>query len=502
MKSGLDLLSRFGARYRRCVQSASLLATATFAGCAVGPNFEPPKPPQVSGYSQQSQAEHTASTDLHGGAAQHFVKGLDIPGQWWRLFHSPELNTIIKSALNANPSLQVAQATLRQAKEQLYAGEGALFPTVNATASIAREKVSGAPLGSASAVPIFTLNTASLSVSYLFDVWGGTRRQIESLAAQAEFERFELEASYITLTSNVVAAAVQEASLRGQIAATEEVIRIERQELAALQRDFAIGATANTAVLAQTASLAQAQAQLPLLQKQLALIRHQLTAFLGRFPSEPVAETFNLDSLRLPETLPISLPSALVEQRPDIRASEALLNEASAQIGVATANMLPQITLSASYGSQSTRALFAPGSSIWNVGAGLAQPLFEGGRLLHERRAAIAAYDAAAAQYRDTVITAFQNVADVLRALESDADALAAQTTAERAAADSLAASRRQFRIGAISYLSLLTAEQAYQQARVGRVQAEATRFSDTAALFQALGGGWWNRKDIMDDTK
>lgn len=480
---------------------AALSATLV-AGCAVGPNFEKPGPPLVSGYSREPQPKETVASDVHGGEAQRFLEGLDIPGQWWTLFHSPSLNEIIKRALEANPSLQAAQATLREAKEEVYAGEGALFPTASASASTTREKISGAAFGVTNQLPIFTLNSASVSVSYLLDIWGGTRRQIELLTAQAEYERFELEASYLTLTANVVTAVVQEASLRAQIAATQEIIDIETQELAGLERQFAIGSAADTAVLAQAATLAQARAQLPPLRKQLAQTRDQLTAYLGRFPSEEPRETFDLASLQLPQTLPVSLPSKLVEQRPDIRASAAQLHAASAQVGIATANMLPQLTLSASYGSETIGTLFSPGSSVWNLGAGLTQPLFEGGKLLHQRRAAVAAFDAAAAQYRTTVVTAFQNVADALRALQSDADAVNAQAAAERAAADSLDASRRQFRTGAISYLSLLNAEQTYQQARITLVQAEASRYSDTAALFQAVGGGWWNRTDIGQDER
>jgi NodT family efflux transporter outer membrane factor (OMF) lipoprotein len=474
---------------------------ALLAGCAVGPNFKRPEPPPVIGYSREPQPLETVATDVHGGEAQRFVRGLDIPGQWWALFHSRPLNAIVEQAMKANPSLQAAEATLREAQEEVYAGEGALFPQVSASASTGREKISEAEFGtglSTPVIPAFNLNDASVSVSYLLDIWGGTRRQIESLAATAEFERFELEASYLTLTSNVVTAAVEEASLRGQIAATQQIIDIETQELAGLQRQFAIGAAADTAVLAQAATLAQARAQLPPLQKQLAQTRDQLTAFLGRFPSQELTQTFELASLHLPATLPVSLPSKLVEQRPDIRAAAAQLHEESALIGVATANLLPQVTLSASYGSESTAALFSPGSAIWSVAAGLTQPIFEGGTLLHRRRAAIAAFDAAAAQYRDTVVTAFQNVADALRALESDAKAVNAQAAAVRAAADSLAASRRQFHVGAISYLSLLTAEQTYQQGLISLVQAQASRFSDTAALFQALGGGWWHRADVM----
>jgi NodT family efflux transporter outer membrane factor (OMF) lipoprotein len=266
-----------------------------------------------------------------------------------------------------------------------------------------------------------------------------------------------------------------------------------------LQRQFAIGAASNVAVLAQAAALAQSRAQLPPLQKQLAQTRDQLTAFLGRLPSEELTETFDLASLQLPATLPVSLPSKLVEQRPDIRASESLLHEASAEVGVATANMLPQFTLNASYGNEGIGSPFGPGKSIWSLGAGLTQPLFEGGKLYYQRRAAIDALQTAAAQYRQTVVTAFQNVADALRALHSDADAVSAEAASVQAAAASLDSSRRQFHIGAISYLSLLTAEQTYQQARLSFVEAQASRFSDTVALFQALGGGWWHRQDVAE---
>ncbi|MBB5500914.1 efflux transporter outer membrane subunit [Paraburkholderia sp. MM5384-R2] len=482
----------------RSAACAALSAATLLGGCEVGPDFAPPGPPQVSGYTREPLPERTVASDVHGGEAQRFVQALDIPGQWWTLFHSAALNALVERALEANPSLQAAQATLREANEALYAAQGALFPTVSADISTAREKISGSPFGISTTVPVFRLNNASVSVTYLLDIWGGTRRQIESLAAQAEYERFELEASYLSLTSNVATAAVQEASLRAQIAATEEIVDIETQQLAGLKRQFAIGAVANAAVLAQAATLAQTRAQLPPLQKQLALTRNQLTAYLGRFPSDELVETFDLASLQLPDTLPVSLPSTLVEQRPDIRASKAQLHAASAEIGVATANMLPQLTLSAAYGSETNDALFSPGSAIWNLGAGLTQPLFEGGTLLHRRRAAIDAFDAAAAQYRNTVISAFQNVADALRALQSDADAVVAEAAAERAAADSLAVSQREFHVGAISYLALLDAQRTYQQARISLVQTQATRYSDTVALFQAVGGGWWNRSDVV----
>ncbi len=477
-----------------------LLAAASallLASCAVGPNFFAPSAPDVAGYVPGKQADATASADVAGGEAQRFVADKDIPGQWWALFRSPALDELIKEALKSNPTLDAAQASLRQAQENVAAQKGVLLPSITGNFSSTREKISGAAQNNSRFTSIFTFTSGSLNVSYGLDVFGGARRQLESVEAQAEFQRFQLEAAYLTLTSNVVAAAIQEASLRAQIAATQEIIGAETEQLSVLQRQFNLGGASRAAVLAQQATLSATQATLPGLEKQLAQQRVLLTALAGRFPSQEISQTFDLAKLRLPQTLPLSVPSKLVEQRPDIQAAQAQLHAASAQVGVAIANMLPQITLSGSYGNSVTdigKLLDGPG--VWSLGAGLVQPIFKGGQLLHEKRAAEAAYEASAAQYRSTVITAFQNVADALRALQSDAAALAAQLAAERSAADNLAISRSQYRDGAINYSTLLNAETIYQQAHINRVIAQATRFSDTAALFQALGGGWWNRTD------
>ena len=317
----------------------------------------------------------------------------------------------------------------------------------------------------------------------------------KSTEAQAEYQRYQLEAAYLTISSNVVAAAIQEASLRAQIAATQEIIADQQQQLNVLQKQFDLGAAARSAVLAQQATLNATQATLPGLQKQLAQQRNQLTALAGRFPSQEVSQTFDLASLQLPEDLPLSLPSTLVQQRPDIQAAQAQLHSASAQVGVAVANMLPQFTINANLGNTvlDIASLFTA-SGVWGLGVGLTTPIFRGGELLHEKRAAEAAFDASAAQYRGTVITAFQNVADTLRALQSDADALAAEVAAETSASDNLRITRSQYQLGAINYTTLLNAETTYEQAHVNRVTAQAARYADTAALFQALGGGWWNR--------
>lgn len=467
----------------------------------MGPNFHRPPPPDVKGYTPHPLAAQTAAADTAGGQAQTFKPGGDIPGQWWTLFHSKVLNRLVKQALQANPSLDAAQAALRQARENVYATEGELFPRVDANLSANRQKNSGAQFGNPNGRgSLFTLYNASVNVTYGADFFGLARRTLESAEAQTQYQRYQLEAAYLTLTSNVVTAAVQEASLRGQIAATREIIKIQSDQLKVLQQQFAAGATAKTNVLAQQVTLAQSRAGLPPLEKQLALIQNQLAALAGNFPSQEIDAAFDLDSLQLPVELPVSLPAQLVEQRPDIRAAEAQLHQASAQIGIATANLFPPVTITASLGSVATSAsdLLSSGTGIWSLGLNLAQPLFHGGTLIHQRRAAVAAYDQAAAQYRATVLSAFQNVADALWALQSDADALRAQAQAEDAASASLDIARRQFDVGAIGYLSLLNAQQAYQQTRVALVQARASRYADTAALFQALGGGWWHRDDAV----
>jgi NodT family efflux transporter outer membrane factor (OMF) lipoprotein len=472
------------------------------AGCAVGPDFERPEAPPVDRYTREPLPQATNSADIEGGEAQRFVQGLDIPGQWWTLFHSPALNALIEQALKNNPTLPAAEAALRQAWENVYAAQGAFFPTAVATYSASSNKTATGVVFTAasSGSPYFTLHTAQVVVSYVPDVFGGTRRQVESLMATAEFQRFQIEAAYLTLTSNVVAAAVQEASLRGQIAATEEIIRIETEALGILRKQFEFGQVAGADVAAVEATLAQAQATLPPLQKQLAVQRDLLTALIGRLPSQEPAEKFDLASLQLPQELPVSLPSNLVDQRPDIQSAQAQLHAASALIGVAIAAQLPQFTLTANAGTvanQIGQLFITPGTAFWTVAGNVAQTIFDAGTLLHKKRAADAAFDETAAMYRSTVITAFQNVADALHALQSDAETLKAAVAAERAAFKSLEIARRQLQLGAIGYLGLLTTENTYQTALIALVQAQAARYADTAALFQALGGGWWNREDV-----
>jgi NodT family efflux transporter outer membrane factor (OMF) lipoprotein len=495
---------------RRVRQAALPCVTALglslgLASCAVGPDFKSPEAPKTNGYTAETLKPETSAANIHGGEVQRFVTALDIPGQWWSLYHSDGLNALIAKAIANSPTLDAAKAALREAHENAAAARGAFFPTLTGSVSATRQKITGAEFGAPQAgTTIFSVGTGQLNVSYPLDVFGGIRRQVEAAEANEDFERYELAAAYITLTSNVVTAAVQEASLRAQITATQQIIDIETDELKVLRQQLSLGGVAGGAVLAQEATLAQARTSLPPLQKQLDQIRNQLAALAGQLPSEEIDTTFDLAQLTLPQELPLSLPSKLVEQRPDIRAADARLHQASAQIGVALANEFPQINITGSFGNVGSPAgsLLNPGVGIWSVGGSIAQTIFDGATLLHKERAAVAAFDQTAAQYKSTVIGAFQDVANAIRALQADADSLAAATAAEIAANKSLALSREQYQLGAIPYTALLTAEQLAQQAAVTRAQAQAARYADTAALFQALGGGWWNADAGVFETE
>jgi NodT family efflux transporter outer membrane factor (OMF) lipoprotein len=479
--------------------AVTLAAVVLLAGCAVGPDFHRPAPPTVSGYTRAPLSPQTTSAEVPGGEAQRFLQDQDVVGPWWTLFQSPALNAVVEKALQANPTIVSAQAALRQTRELVYAQRGFFYPTVQGSFTGSRQQTSGtiSPVLNSSTTT-FNLYTAQVTVGYSFDVWGGNRRQVESLQAQAEAQHFLVQATYVTLTANVVAAAVQEASLRAQIAATQDIIAISTKSLGLLRKQFELGYVAGLDVAAQEAALAQVQQQLPPLRKQLEQNRDLLAALSGRFPSDDLDERFELAALQLPQDLPLSLPSRLVEQRPDVRVAEETLHAAGAQVGVAIANRLPQFTISATYGGTATdfAQMFAHQNPFWMVGGTVLQTLSDGNTLWHRQRAAAAAFEQAAAQYRSTVLAAVQNVADTLYALQADAESLTAAVAAERAAKRTLDLTLKQQQLGAANYLALLSAQQAYQQTVITRVQAQASRFADTGALFLALGGGWWNGPD------
>jgi NodT family efflux transporter outer membrane factor (OMF) lipoprotein len=486
----------------RALRLPAALALLLIAGCTVGPDFKKPAAPDVSGYTARPLSTTVASDNVAGGEAQRFASGSDIPGDWWTLFRSRPLNALIEQSLAGNPDLKAAQAALSVARENTLAGRGAYYPSVTAGVSASREQD---PPGALAPVPsnnafLYNLFTPQVSVSYAPDVFGLNRRTVESLKAQEQAVRYQMIAAQITLSANVVAAAVQEASLQAQVDATRQLIDINTHMLQILRYQLAKGYVGRLDVAAQESQLAQVAATLPSLIKQLDQQHNLLAVLAGHFPSQAPAEKFELSNLQLPQELPLSLPSELVAQRPDVLQAEANLHAASAQIGIATANRLPNIALTANAGSTALAIgqLFKSGTGFWNLGAAITAPIFQGGTLLHQQRAAKAAYVQAAEQYRSTVLTAFQNVADTLTALEQDAEGLKAAARAADAAKVTLDLSQRQWKDGYASYLSLLSAEQADQQAQIALVQAQANRYADTAALFQALGGGWWHRADLI----
>jgi NodT family efflux transporter outer membrane factor (OMF) lipoprotein len=482
---------------------STLAVSLLLAGCAVGPDFKRPAPPGTAAYMRDAApVVRTAASPGEFGHAQRFVGEMDIPGEWWALFHSQPLSDLIERSIKANPNITAAQAALRQARENVAAQKGSYYPQVSGEFSASRNLTPLAALSPASATgnPYYSLVTPQLNVSFVPDVFGANRRAVESLDAQAENLRYQLEATYVTLTANVVTGALQEASLRGQIVATQETIKAESDLLGILRKQYDLGQVSMADVAAQEAALAQSQQALPPLQKQLAQQRDALIALAGGYPSQDFATRFQLADLKLPQDLPVTLPAKLVDQRPDVRAAEETMHSASAQIGVAVAARIPQITLTANVGNSANSVgnLFTPGTNFWTLAGGVTQPIFDGFTLMHKQRAAEAAFDQATAQYKATVITALQNVADTLYALRSDADALTAAVASEQAAGRSLAIVRKQLELGQVAYLALLNAEQTYQQAKLALVQAQAGRFADTAALFQALGGGWWNRPSLV----
>lgn len=479
-----------------------ILAGLLLAGCAVGPDFRRPDAPETKSYTAGPLAERTAAAPVAGGESQRFVTGKAIAQAWWEVFQCPELSALIRQALERNPSVAAAQAALRQAQENRRAALGVLSPQVDANASATRQKVNGASSGQSGVTfSPYNLYNASVAVSYTLDIFGAARRELEALESQVDYQRFELEATYLALSANIVTTVVQEVSIREQIRVNREIVALLQHQLDMFEKQYELGALSMAEVLAQKTQLAQAQALLPPMEKALDQNRHQLAILTGCLPSEARLPEFTLATLSLPRELPVSLPSDLVRQRPDIQAAEALLHAACAQVGVATANLYPRVTLSAGYGSQATDIgeLFSGPAGVWNFGGQMLQPILHGGTLRAQRRAAIAAYDRAQALYRATVLQAFGNVADSLKALEADARTLEAQASAAEAARQTLELVDQQYKAGAVNYLSLLAAQREYLQTSMALTQVQTQRYADTAALFQSLGGGWWNRDHTAD---
>ncbi|WP_246716725.1 MULTISPECIES: efflux transporter outer membrane subunit [unclassified Methylocystis] len=508
------LLERPKASSKGRAAALGLLVAAFLSGCAVGPDFAAPNAPLGAGYAVGKPSNITQSAAIAGGGAQRLVPGRDIPGEWWRLFRSKQISALVTEAVNNHPNIAAAEAALRQARETTEADAASFFPSATLTQSVARTQMTTAQFGgfsqsssssgsqgsssSGATALLYTLHNSNVAVSFTPDVFGKTTRTVESDFAAAEYQRFQLEATYLALAANVVTAAIADSSYASQIKVTRDLIAAYQKQLDILQKRFELGAVSAADVVSEKALVAQAQATLPPLEKARAQTRNQLMAYLGRFPNDDKGEAIDIEHLHLPRDLPLSLPSNLVRQRPDVLSAEAQLHQASANVGVATANMLPQLTLTGNGGSQASNfaQLFLPQTSVYNLATQLSGQAFDAGKLFHQREAKLAALEQAEAQYRATVISAFQNVANALQSIKHDAATLRAQVAAEKAAAESLDISQAQYLAGSTTYPTVLNAAQTLLNARLNRVQAQAARFSDTAALMQALGGGWWNRLD------
>lgn len=490
------------------------LITSLLVGCMVGPNFCPPRSPCVTRYTEYPQPKKTIAIKHAGKASksQRLIQGRDIPGQWWRLFHSPTINRLVCKGINQNPSIAAAQAALRQANETLNAQVGStLIPAFNANLTGIRELVPA--IGAGSAGPgagfgggtpsgsIFNFFTAAVNVTYTVDLFGGLRRQIEALGAQVDFQCYELDATYLTLTANIVKTEITIASLREQIKATRDLIAALKDSLRIIHGQFVLGGASRADVLQQESQLQSTIATLPPLQQSLDTNLHAMSVFIGELPSHDRIPQLDLNKIELPKDIPLSCPTLLVRQRPDILASEALLHSAMAQIGVATANLFPSLNLTGTYGYESLifSSLGRTATKMWNYAASLTAPIFNGGSLMASQRAAIAAYDEALANYELTVLQAFQNVADSIKAVSHDAQTLKALKAAETAAEQSVILTKSQYKLGGVNFLSLLIAQRQFHIARIARIRSQADRYLDTIALFQALGGGWWNAPPPLD---
>jgi len=466
----------------------SLLMTIgmVLAGCAVGPNYTKPEPPDTQSYLR----DDTLGRPLR---LQNLPHDSTVAPEWWNGFQSPSLDSLIKESVANSPTLDAADAAIRVAQFNALAQRGLFLPQVAASTSPSSQLLSNNTSLPPTSQIGYSLYTHSLTVSFVPDVWGGNFRAVENLDAVAEQQFFQLQAAHLTLTSNIAAAAIQEASLRGQIDATRRIIAIERNLLEILRRQYNLGQIARADVVAQEAALAVVEQSLPPLQKQLAQQRDLLTALAGRNSADEVSQKFELSQFKLPRNIPIVLPAQLVERRPDIQAAAANLHAASALVGVAVAARLPNITVAANGGSSAYKLAesFLPGTNFYTVAATATQPIFDGLTLYHKQKAAEAALDQAKSQYRSTVIVALQNVADALRALQFDAAAIRAAIKAEDAAKTSLDIVEQQLKAGQVNQLAVLNAQQTLLTAAINRVQAQANRLADTVALFMALGGGW-----------
>lgn len=462
------------------------MAIVSLAGCMVGPNFKKPRAPRTHFYTEEGAKEE------HNPYFRFMER---VPRNWWVYLESPTLNRLILRGLENSPDIAAASAVLKQAEESLKAlVVEKLYPSVDANFSATRQKFSASQFGNESATStIFNFFATGINVTYNLDLFGRSRRQIEDLCAQVDYQRYQFEGVQLTLAANIATAAIAQASYVGQIEGTKELLHAQSDQLTILQKQFDLGAGSYQSVLTQETLVEATRAKLYALELNLAQTRHLLAILIGQFPSENCYPNVTFAELKIPEVLPVTLPSQLVRQRPDIRAQEALLHRATAQVGVAIANFFPQINLSANYGWQSNLIgdLFNSKANVWSMAANVTQPVWNAGRLFYDKNRAQALVEETKANYQKTVLAAFAQVADAMKAIEYDDRALKAQRKAEKAAKDSLVLAKRQFEMGAVDFLTLLIAERAYQETLINRIQVQEKRTTDVVALFQALGGGF-----------
>ncbi len=477
----------------RCLMSQSTLGffALFLCSCAVGPRYVRPAAPTPSRYTTEVQAP---STEQAQGVAQHFAPDSQLASDWWQLFACRSLDTIVTQALQRNPGLEAAQAALRASEDNRRSGYGIFFPQAEFDAGATRQRYAPIRVGQPAPSALFNLFTLSASLSYALDVFGGQRRLIEGLGAQVDLQRASEQATYVALTSNVVDTVIARAAYRAEIDATRHLIDMQREQVRLGEIQAQAGTVPYANVLSLQAQLASYEATIPQLQQKLDQSEDLLATLVGHVPAEWRSPEIALADLTLPQDLPVTLPSELVRQRPDILLAEATAHAASANIGVATAALLPSINLSGSYSANglTTGTVTAQGGRAWALAAGLSAPVFQGGTLWYKRKAAIDNYHQADALYRQTVLAAFAQVADTLRALDHDASVLKAQVAALAASQQALHLVQANYDAGLATYLDVLTADAQYHQALINELQAVAVRYQDTVALYVALGGGWW----------
>jgi len=478
-----------------------MVSLTMLGGCALGPDFHRPAPPQAERYTVEALP---AATVVAAGQAQRFTAGTALTADWWQLFKSPQLDAVVRQAIANSPTLQASEASLTQSQHNLRAGYGVFFPQAGAEADAVRERIVPAQEGLNTPPTVFNLITLSGTISYALDVFGGERRTVEGLRAQADYQRYLTYAAYMSLSANVVNTSVARAAYLAEVRATEQLIELQKQQLQSTQVQVQAGTAAYSDVLSLQSLIASNQASLAPLQQKVSQTEDLLATLEGVVPSKATLPDIDLSALSLPAELPLSLPSDLVRQRPDVLASEAQLHAASANIGVATAAMFPSISLSATYGAAGSHldALSTASGQFWGIGPSATIPLFQGGRLWYGRKAAIDAYQAAQASYRQTVLDAFAQVGDSLNSLEHDAEALQAQADAQRVAGEALKLVQVNYRAGLAAYVDVWAADVQVHQASIGYLQAVAQRYQDTVALFVALGGGWWNAPHRADSRE